>query len=65
MLEKVSSDLLSAKLDALLTIAAGCKTFGVRGLEKYIEALWIAIRREVHVHICIIIILLVYLISLC
>lgn len=47
MLEKVSSDLLSAKLDSLLTIAAGCETFGVKPLHTYLQALWMAIRKEV------------------
>lgn len=47
MLEKVSSDLLSAKLDSLLTIAAGCERFGVKPLHTYLQALWIAIRKEV------------------
>ena len=47
MLEKMSSDLLSAKLDSLLTIAAGCETFGVDGLRTYLQGLWMAIRKEV------------------
>jgi DNA repair/transcription protein MET18/MMS19 len=47
MLEKMSSDLLSAKLDSLLTIAAGCETFGVEGLRTYLQALWMAIRNEI------------------
>lgn len=47
MLEKVSSDLLSAKLDSLLTITAGCETFGVKPLHTYLQALWMAIRKEV------------------
>ena len=47
MLEKVSSDLLSAKLDSLLTIAVGCVVFGMKGLYTYLQPLWIAIRKEV------------------
>ena len=47
MLEKLSSDLLSAKLDSLHTLAAGCECFGARGLSPYLQALWMAIRKEV------------------
>ena len=47
MLEKMSSDLLSAKLDSLLTVAAGCEVFRVKDLHTYLQPLWIAIREEV------------------
>jgi DNA repair/transcription protein MET18/MMS19 len=47
MLEKVSSDLLSAKLDSLLTIAAGCHTFDPKVLHTHLQPLWTAIWKEI------------------
>ena len=50
MLEKVSSDLLSAKLESLLAIAAGCPLFDLQLLHTHLQPLWTAIQREVLSH---------------
>ncbi|KAL5470766.1 hypothetical protein EMCRGX_G028781 [Ephydatia muelleri] len=46
VLEKLTSDLHSAKMDALLTLAAGGSVFGEAGLMPHIEQLWACIRKE-------------------
>lgn len=47
LLEKLSSDLQSAKVDSLLTLAAGGHVFGEAGLMPHIEQLWTSVRKEV------------------
>eukprot|EP00731_Ephydatia_muelleri_P035244 Em0108g3a len=46
VLEKLSSDLHTAKVDALLTLAAGGSVFGEAGLAPHIEQLWPSIRKR-------------------
>lgn len=47
LLEKLSSDILSAKLDSLLTLESGAPVFGPANLRPFLDSLWAAIRKEV------------------
>lgn len=46
LLEKLSSDVQSAKLDSLLTLVAGVEVFGAEALKPYLEPMWFALRNE-------------------
>uniref|UniRef100_A0A7N4NGC8 MMS19 nucleotide excision repair protein n=1 Tax=Sarcophilus harrisii TaxID=9305 RepID=A0A7N4NGC8_SARHA len=47
LLEKVDSEMLSAKLDSLQTLNACCAVYGQKELKDYLPSLWTSIRREV------------------
>lgn len=47
LLEKLSSDVLSAKLDSLHTLVAAALNYGPVALEPFLEPLWTAIKKEV------------------
>ena len=48
MLEKLSSDVLSAKLDSLQTLVSVVPICEVSALETYREPLWNTVKMEVH-----------------
>ncbi|XP_038599920.1 MMS19 nucleotide excision repair protein homolog isoform X1 [Tachyglossus aculeatus] len=47
LIEKVDSEMLSAKLDSLQTLNACCAVYGQKELKEFLPSLWTAIRREV------------------
>lgn len=53
LLEKLSSDVLTAKLDSLYTLVAAAPVYGPVTLEPFLEQLWTAIEREVGMLVCV------------
>ena len=53
LLEKLSSDVLTAKLDSLYALVAAAPVYGPVALEPFLEQLWIAIEKEVCVCVCV------------
>lgn len=47
LIEKLDSDMQSAKLDSLQTLTACCSCYGQKELMEYLPSLWSNIRREV------------------
>ncbi|XP_055280931.1 MMS19 nucleotide excision repair protein homolog isoform X6 [Moschus berezovskii] len=47
LIEKVDSEILSAKLDSLQTLNACCAAYGQKELKDFLPSLWASIRREV------------------
>ncbi|KAB1270772.1 MMS19 nucleotide excision repair protein-like protein [Camelus dromedarius] len=47
LIEKVDSEILSAKLDSLQTLNACCAVYGQKELKDFLPSLWASIRREV------------------
>ncbi|XP_008060729.1 MMS19 nucleotide excision repair protein homolog isoform X2 [Carlito syrichta] len=47
LIEKVDSELLSAKLDSLQTLDACCAVYGQKELKAFLPSLWASVRREV------------------
>ncbi|XP_030058755.1 MMS19 nucleotide excision repair protein homolog [Microcaecilia unicolor] len=47
LIEKMDSDLQSAKLDSLQTLNASCVIYGQKELKEFLTSLWSSIRREV------------------
>ncbi|XP_045424672.1 MMS19 nucleotide excision repair protein homolog isoform X3 [Lemur catta] len=47
LIEKVDSEILSAKLDSLQTLNACCAGYGQKELKDFLPSLWSSIRREV------------------
>ncbi|XP_036591095.1 MMS19 nucleotide excision repair protein homolog isoform X1 [Trichosurus vulpecula] len=47
LIEKVDSEMLSAKLDSLQTLNACCSVYGQKELKDFLPSLWASIRREV------------------
>ncbi|XP_045147478.1 MMS19 nucleotide excision repair protein homolog isoform X3 [Echinops telfairi] len=47
LIEKVDSEMLSAKLDSLQTLSACCAVCGQEELKDFLPSLWASIRREV------------------
>uniref|UniRef100_A0A8C3WRM2 MMS19 nucleotide excision repair protein n=1 Tax=Catagonus wagneri TaxID=51154 RepID=A0A8C3WRM2_9CETA len=47
LIEKVDSELLSAKLDSLQTLNACCAVYGQKELKDFLPSLWASVRREV------------------
>ncbi|NWX39746.1 MMS19 protein, partial [Steatornis caripensis] len=47
LIEKMDSDLQSAKLDSLQTLAACCAIYGQKELQEFLPSLWSSLRREV------------------
>ncbi|XP_039086193.1 MMS19 nucleotide excision repair protein homolog isoform X3 [Hyaena hyaena] len=47
LIEKVDSEILSAKLDSLQTLTACCAVYGQKELKDFLPSLWASIRREV------------------
>uniref|UniRef100_A0A7N9CNV8 MMS19 nucleotide excision repair protein n=1 Tax=Macaca fascicularis TaxID=9541 RepID=A0A7N9CNV8_MACFA len=47
LIEKVDSEVLSAKLDSLQTLNACCAVYGQKELKDFLPSLWASIRREV------------------
>ncbi|XP_006880123.1 PREDICTED: MMS19 nucleotide excision repair protein homolog isoform X1 [Elephantulus edwardii] len=47
LIEKVDSEMLSAKLDSLQTLNACCSVYGQKELKDFLPSLWSSIRREV------------------
>ncbi|XP_060048632.1 MMS19 nucleotide excision repair protein homolog isoform X2 [Erinaceus europaeus] len=47
LIEKVDSEILSAKLDSLQTLNACCTVYGQKELKDFLPGLWTSIRREV------------------
>ncbi|XP_005008102.1 MMS19 nucleotide excision repair protein homolog isoform X2 [Cavia porcellus] len=47
LIEKVDSEILSAKLDSLQTLNACCAIYGQKELKDFLPSLWASIRREV------------------
>ncbi|NXD67861.1 MMS19 protein, partial [Eolophus roseicapillus] len=47
LIEKMDSDLQSAKLDALQTLTACCAIYGQKELQEFLPSLWSSLRREV------------------
>nr|XP_019580362.1 PREDICTED: MMS19 nucleotide excision repair protein homolog isoform X1 [Rhinolophus sinicus] len=47
LVEKVDSEILSAKLDSLQTLNACCAVYGQKELQDFLPSLWASIRREV------------------
>ncbi|NXS58429.1 MMS19 protein, partial [Brachypteracias leptosomus] len=47
LIEKVDSDLQSAKLDSLQTLTACCAIYGQKELQEFLPSLWSSLRREV------------------
>ncbi|XP_023564623.1 MMS19 nucleotide excision repair protein homolog isoform X2 [Octodon degus] len=47
LIEKVDSEILSAKLDSLQTLNACCAVYGQKELKDFLPGLWASIRREV------------------
>uniref|UniRef100_A0A8C6EBD5 MMS19 nucleotide excision repair protein n=1 Tax=Moschus moschiferus TaxID=68415 RepID=A0A8C6EBD5_MOSMO len=46
LIEKVDSEILSAKLDSLQTLNACCAAYGQKELKDFLPSLWASIRRE-------------------
>uniref|UniRef100_A0A4X2LBR8 MMS19 nucleotide excision repair protein n=1 Tax=Vombatus ursinus TaxID=29139 RepID=A0A4X2LBR8_VOMUR len=46
LIEKVDSEMLSAKLDSLQTLNACCAVYGQKELKDFLPSLWASIRRE-------------------
>uniref|UniRef100_A0A8C9D3H0 MMS19 nucleotide excision repair protein n=1 Tax=Panthera leo TaxID=9689 RepID=A0A8C9D3H0_PANLE len=46
LIEKVDSEILSAKLDSLQTLNACCAVYGQKELKDFLPSLWASIRRE-------------------
>ncbi|XP_021570407.1 MMS19 nucleotide excision repair protein homolog isoform X4 [Carlito syrichta] len=46
LIEKVDSELLSAKLDSLQTLDACCAVYGQKELKAFLPSLWASVRRE-------------------
>ena len=49
LLDKLTSDLLSAKLDSLSTLATGACVFGASKLHPFLQPFWTTIKREVNI----------------
>ena len=47
LLDKLTSDFPSAKLDVLCTLAAGACVYGAANLHPFLQSLWMTIKREV------------------
>ncbi|NWS71625.1 MMS19 protein, partial [Crotophaga sulcirostris] len=47
LIEKMDSDLQSAKLDSLQTLTACCAIYGQKELQEFLPSLWSSLRREV------------------
>ena len=47
LLEKLSSDILSAKVDSLSVLISAAPVYGAKTLEPFLEPLWAAIKKEV------------------
>ncbi|XP_020667711.3 MMS19 nucleotide excision repair protein homolog [Pogona vitticeps] len=47
LIEKMDSDVQSAKLDSLQTLSAACAIYGEKELKEFIPSLWSSLRREV------------------
>ncbi|KAK2530551.1 Mms19 [Columba guinea] len=47
LIEKLDSDLQSAKLDSLQTLTACCAIYGQKELQEFLPSLWSSLRREV------------------
>ncbi|NXJ90790.1 MMS19 protein, partial [Corythaixoides concolor] len=47
LIEKIDSDLQSAKLDSLQTLTACCAIYGQKELQEFLPSLWSSLRREV------------------
>uniref|UniRef100_A0A8D2LEG9 MMS19 nucleotide excision repair protein n=3 Tax=Varanus komodoensis TaxID=61221 RepID=A0A8D2LEG9_VARKO len=47
LIEKMDSDVQSAKLDSLQTLTAACKIYGQKELKEFLPSLWSSLRREV------------------
>ncbi|XP_030308861.1 MMS19 nucleotide excision repair protein homolog [Calypte anna] len=47
LIEKMDSDLQSAKLDSLQTLTACCAIYGQKELQEFLTSLWSSLRREV------------------
>ncbi|KAM9326174.1 MMS19 nucleotide excision repair protein homolog [Gastrophryne carolinensis] len=47
LIEKMDSDVQSAKLDSLQTLRAACTVYGQKELKEFLPGLWSSIRREV------------------
>ncbi|NXF50695.1 MMS19 protein, partial [Oceanites oceanicus] len=47
LIEKMDSDLQSAKLDSLQTLTACCAVYGQKELQEFLPSLWSSLRREV------------------
>uniref|UniRef100_A0A673UQR8 MMS19 nucleotide excision repair protein n=1 Tax=Suricata suricatta TaxID=37032 RepID=A0A673UQR8_SURSU len=47
LIEKVDSEILSAKLDSLQTLNACCAVYGQKELKDFLPSLWASVRREV------------------
>ncbi|XP_041426980.1 MMS19 nucleotide excision repair protein homolog isoform X2 [Xenopus laevis] len=47
LIEKMDSDVQSAKLDSLQTLSACCTVYGQKELKEFLSGLWSSIRREV------------------
>ncbi|NXJ83552.1 MMS19 protein, partial [Trogon melanurus] len=47
LIEKLDSDLQSAKLDSLQTLTACCAVYGQKELQEFLPSLWSSLRREV------------------
>uniref|UniRef100_A0A5F5PU70 MMS19 nucleotide excision repair protein n=1 Tax=Equus caballus TaxID=9796 RepID=A0A5F5PU70_HORSE len=46
LIEKVDSEILSAKLDSLQTLNACCSVYGQKELKDFLPSLWASVRRE-------------------
>lgn len=51
-MEKLSSDVLTAKLDSLYTLVTAAPVYGPVAMEPFLEQLWTAIEREVSMLLC-------------
>ncbi|XP_068114969.1 MMS19 nucleotide excision repair protein homolog isoform X2 [Hyperolius riggenbachi] len=47
LIEKMDSDIQSAKLDSMQTLKAACSAYGQKELKEFLPGLWSSIRREV------------------
>ncbi|NXI41882.1 MMS19 protein, partial [Galbula dea] len=47
LIEKMDSDLQSAKIDSLQTLTACCAVYGQKELQEFLPSLWSSLRREV------------------
>ncbi|KAJ7325106.1 hypothetical protein JRQ81_018126 [Phrynocephalus forsythii] len=47
LIEKMDSDVQSAKLDSLQTLSAACTIYGEKELKEFLPSLWSSLRREV------------------
>ncbi|XP_063163085.1 MMS19 nucleotide excision repair protein homolog isoform X1 [Candoia aspera] len=47
LIEKIDSDVQSAKLDSLQTLTAACKIYGHKELKEFLPSLWSSLRTEV------------------